>query len=87
MLFEKLLRYQTDTQNEGKEAFGIPAVSSYRLWDSAHGFECLLLKLLKHLFSAGDLHLRGGLAKDLCTEDILLSWGWKEHGMQDLCSF
>jgi len=81
VIFEQLLGYLTDTQNEGKEAFGIPSMSLYRLMDLAHGFECFLLKLLKHLFSAGDLHLRGGLAKDLCTEDILLSWGCKEHRM------
>lgn len=81
VLFEKLLCYHIDKQNERKEAFGIPAVSLYRLWDLAHGFERFLFKLLKHLFSAGDLYLRGDLAEDLCTEDIPLSWGRKEQGM------
>lgn len=87
MLFEKLLHYQLDTQNEGKEAFGIPAASSYRLWDSTHSFECFLLKLLKRLFSAGDLHLRGGLAKDLRTEDILLHGDVRNMGCRTCAVF
>lgn len=39
------------------------------------------------MFSAGDLYLRGGLEKDLCTEDILHPWRCKECGMDILCSF
>lgn len=86
VLFEKVLCYLIGTQNEGKVAFGIPAMTSCRVRNSAHVFECFVPILLKRMFSAGDLYLGGGLAKDLCTEDILHPWRCKEHGMYAVSS-